>query len=79
MKSRFATIAGLALAALAFCGPLAAQAVSSAHWKSKVQMEGGPQGDMTTDSEIWMKDKSMRMKTMAMGIIAGRPRVAPLV
>ena len=68
MKSRFLTVAGLALAAAAFCGPLAAQSFPSAHWKSKVRMEGGPQGDMTTDSEIWMKDKSMRMKTLAMGM-----------
>ena len=68
MKSRFLTVAGLALAAAAICGPLAAQSFPSAHWKSKVQMEGGPQGDMTTDSEIWMKDKSMRMKTLAMGM-----------
>lgn len=67
MKSLWKT-AGLALAALVCGGVLQAQALGSAHWKSKTEMKGGPQGDMTTESEMWMKDKKMRMKTTAMGM-----------
>ena len=68
MKSRFPTIVGVALAALVVCAPLSAQSFPSAHWKSKVQMEGGPQGEMTKESEIWMKDKNLRTKTTAMSM-----------
>ena len=68
MKSRSWTAAGLALAALALAGTLRAEGIGSAHWKSKMQMAGGPQGDMTTDSEVWMKDKAMRMKMTMMGM-----------
>jgi hypothetical protein len=31
-------------------------------------MEGGPQGDMNTESELWMKDKKVRIKTKVMGM-----------
>ena len=31
-------------------------------------MVGGPQGDMTTESELWMKEKKIRVKTKAMGM-----------
>lgn len=31
-------------------------------------MAGGAQGSMTTDSELWMKDKKVRIKTKAMGM-----------
>jgi len=47
---------------------LGAQGFSSAHWKSKSEMAGGPQGEMTTESELWTKDKKVRVKTKAMGM-----------
>jgi hypothetical protein len=47
---------------------LQAQPIGSAHWKSRTQVTGGPQGDMTTESELWMKDKKIRIKTTAMGM-----------
>ena len=46
----------------------AADAFSSAHWKSRSEMAGGTQGSMTTDSELWLKDKKVRIKTKAMGM-----------
>jgi hypothetical protein len=49
-------------------GSLQAQAFGSAHWKSKGEIEGGPQGSMATESELWMKDKKLRIKTTAMGM-----------
>jgi hypothetical protein len=60
--------AGLLLAALACGGALQAQAFESAHWKSSTEMSGGPQGDMKSESEVWMKDKKMRAKTQVMGM-----------
>ena len=72
MKSRTLKSAGLAFASLMLgvCagGSLQAQAFESAHWKSKGEIEGGPQGSMTTDSELWMKGKQLRVKTTAMGM-----------
>jgi hypothetical protein len=60
----FATlVSGMGLA-----GALQAQPIGSAHWKSKTQVTGGRQGDTTTESEMWMKDKKMRIKTTAMGM-----------
>ena len=60
----FATLVmGMGLA-----GALQAQPIGSAHWKSRTQITGGPQGDMTTESEMWMKDKKVRIKTTAMGM-----------
>ncbi len=69
----------LALAALALAGALRAQAFSSAHWKSRTQMEGGPQGDVTTDAEIWMKDKKIRMKMSIMGMDMNMVRTGDVV
>jgi hypothetical protein len=62
--------AGLAAAALVSGGLLAAQplGIGSVHWKSKTEMTGGQQGDMTTESEMWTKDKKLRMKTSVMGM-----------
>ena len=68
MKSRLSRTAGLAAAALVCGGILAAQPIGSAHWKSKTEIVGGPQGDRTTESEMWMKDKKLRMKTAVMGM-----------
>jgi len=68
VKSRLSKAAGLYLAALVCGGALQAQPLGSAHWKSSTEMTGGPQGDMKTESEIWMKDKKMRAKTQAMGM-----------
>ena len=68
MKLRLSKTAGLAGAALVFAGVLAAQPLGSAHWKSKMEIAGGPQGDKTTKSEMWMKDKSLRMKSTVMGV-----------
>ena len=68
MKSRLSRTAGLAAAALVCAGMLAAQPIGSAHWKSKTEIVGGPQGDMTTESEMWMKDKKVRIKTTVMGM-----------
>ena len=62
------TTAALALGAFALAGALSAQSFSSGHWKSKSRMEGGPQGDMNTESELWMKDKKVRIKTKVMGM-----------
>lgn len=68
MKSRSWKAAALGIAALALGGALRAQPFSSAHWKSKSEMVGGPQGNMTTESELWMKEKKVRVKTKAMGM-----------
>ena len=68
MKSRSWKASASALAALMLGSLLAAQSFSSAHWKSRSEMVGGPQGDMTTESELWMKEKKIRVKTKAMGM-----------
>jgi hypothetical protein len=68
VKLRLSKTAGLAAAALVFAGVLAAQPLGSVHWKSKTEIVGGPQGDRTTESEMWMKDKKLRMKTTVMGM-----------
>jgi hypothetical protein len=68
VKSLFLKSAGLALAALVCGGILQAQPFGSVHWKATTEMTGGPQGDMTTESEIWLKDTKMRAKTQAMGM-----------
>lgn len=68
MKSLLSKAVGLLLAALACGGALQAQAFESAHWKSSTEMSGGPQGDMKSESEVWMKDKKMRAKTQVMGM-----------
>lgn len=68
MKLRLSKTAALAAAALVFAGVLAAQPLGSVHWKSKTEIVGGPQGDRTTESEMWMKDKKLRMKTTVMGM-----------
>jgi outer membrane lipoprotein-sorting protein len=69
----------LALAAVALAGALRAQPFASAHWKSRTQMEGGPQGDVTTDAEIWMKDKKIRMKMAIMGMDMNMVRTGDFV
>jgi hypothetical protein len=66
LRSWRATTVGLATLVLG--GALQAQAFSSVHWKSRSEMTGGPQGDMTTESELWMKEKRVRVKTKAMGM-----------
>src|SRR6266511_3222443 len=68
VKSRSWKAAAAGLAALVLGGVLYAQGFSSAHWKSKSEMSGGPQGDMTTESELWQKEKKLRIKTKAMGM-----------
>jgi hypothetical protein len=68
VKSLLSKAAGLLLAVLACGGALQAQAFESAHWKSSTEMSGGPQGDMKSESEVWMKDKKMRAKTQVMGM-----------
>jgi len=61
-------IPALALGAFLLAAVSGAQGVSSGHWKSKSHMEGGPQGDMNTESELWMKDKKVRIHTKVMGM-----------
>ena len=72
MKTRFLKSASLGLVAIVLGvvngGSLQAQAFGSAHWKSKGEIEGGRQGTMATESELWMKDKKLRIKTTAMGM-----------
>jgi hypothetical protein len=68
VKSLLSKAAGLVLAALACGTVLQAQGFESAHWKSTTEMSGGQQGDMKSESEIWMKDKKMRAKTQVMGM-----------
>jgi hypothetical protein len=72
LKSRFLKPASLALVTLVLGvvpgGSLQAQSFGSAHWKSKGEIEGGPQGSMATESELWMKDKKLRVSTTAMGM-----------
>jgi hypothetical protein len=68
VKSLLSKAAGLLLAALACGAVLQAQSFESAHWKSTTDMSGGPQGDMKTESEVWMKDKKMRTKIQVMGM-----------
>jgi hypothetical protein len=68
VKMSLSKTAGLAGAAIVFAGVLAAQPLGSAHWKSKTEIVGGQQGDRTTESEMWMKDKKLRMKTNVMGM-----------
>ncbi len=70
MNSPSLESACLAIAALVLgtclAGTLQAQAFGSAHWKSRGEIVGGPQGSMTTESELWMKNKKVRIKTTAM-------------
>jgi hypothetical protein len=68
LKTRLSNGAAVGLAALLLASALQAQAISSGHWKSKGRMEGGPQGEMNTESELWMKDKKVRIKTKVMGM-----------
>ncbi len=67
LQSACPAVASLVLG-ICLAGPLLAQAFGSAHWKSKGEIEGGPQGSMTTESELWMKDKRVRIKTTTMGM-----------
>jgi hypothetical protein len=46
-----------------------AQKYSSAHWKSKTVMEGASSGDVTAESEIWMKNEKMRVKMQSRGMV----------
>ncbi len=69
----------LAIAAVTLAGGLRAQPFGSAHWKSKTQMEGGPQGDVTTEAEIWMKEKKIRMKMAIMGMDMNMVRTGDFV
>jgi len=48
-------------------GSLEAQGFGSAHWKSKGEIEGAAQGAMPTESEMWMKDKKVRIVLAVMG------------
>jgi hypothetical protein len=68
MKLRLLKTAGLVAAAFVSAGVLAAQPLGSVHWKSKTEIVGGPQGETTTESEMWMKDRKLRMKTTVMGM-----------
>ena len=72
MNFRLLKRARLAIAVLApgicLTATLQAQGFGSAHWKSKGEIAGGPQGSMQTESELWMKDKKVRIKTTAMGM-----------
>jgi hypothetical protein len=68
VKSHLSKAAVLGLAALVCAGVVRAQPITSAHWKSTTEMTGGPQGDMTTESELWLKDKKLRIKTTVMGM-----------
>jgi hypothetical protein len=68
LKPRLANAAIPGLALFLLGGALQAQGFSSLHWKSTSQITGGPQGDMTTESELWMKAKKVRVKTKAMGM-----------
>ena len=68
MRTRIGTGVIAAVAVLLLAGAAGAESFSSAHWKSKSVMEGGPQGDMTTESEAWMKEKKVRVKTKIMGM-----------
>ena len=68
MKTRLSKRAAIGLAALLLGSALEAQAISSGHWKSKGRMEGGPQGELNTESELWMKEKKVRIKTKVMGM-----------
>jgi hypothetical protein len=69
----------LALAAVALGSALEAQSFATAHWRSRTQMEGGPQGDATTEAEIWMKDKKIRMKMAVMGMNMNMIKAGDLV
>jgi len=64
-KSACLAVATL-VSGICLTGSLQAQAFGSAHWKSRGEIVGGPQGSMTTESELWMKDKKVRIKTTAM-------------
>ncbi len=72
MKSRSLKSAGLALVALAagtcLGGRLEAQAFGSAHWKTKSEIGGEAKEAMASESEVWMKGKSLRIVTTAMGM-----------
>lgn len=45
-----------------------AQKFSSAHWKSKSVVEGGNQGEMTAEGEIWLKNEKMYLKSQMSGM-----------
>jgi hypothetical protein len=72
VNSRSLKSARLAIAILVpgicLAAALQAQAFGSARWRSTGEIEGGPQGSMKTESELWMKDKKVRIKTTAMGV-----------
>lgn len=68
MKTRSLTATAAGLAALLLGSALQAQSFSSGHWKSKSLMAGGPRGDVNAESELWMKDKKVRIKTKVMGV-----------
>ena len=68
MKTRSWKAAAIGLAAILLGGALRAEGFASVHWKSKSAMSGGPQGDVNTESELWLKDKRLRVKTKAMGM-----------
>jgi hypothetical protein len=63
-------------AALGLAAGAGAQAFASAHWKSKIDVEGAPAaegregrgGRAPSDYEIWMKAGKMRMKASAGGM-----------
>ncbi len=61
----------IAVAAAGFllAGAALGQWEGGAHWKSAVQIEGGPQAMPEMSSEIWLqKDGRMRMKSAVMGM-----------
>lgn len=45
-----------------------AQKFSSGHWKSKTVVEGGPQGEVTAEGEVWLKNEKMRMNSQMSGM-----------
>ena len=62
--------AGVFFVGVAVASAGRAQGFASAHWKSKVEIEGGRAGGgrMPSDYEIWFKSGKMRMKANAGGV-----------
>ena len=63
---RRALLAVVLLGAIA--GNADAQKFSSGHWKSKTVVEGGPQGEVTAEGEVWLKNEKMRMNSQMSGM-----------
>lgn len=60
------SLAAVLLAGIAIPAP--AQSFPNAHWKARTVIEGGGQGDLTAESEMWTKNEKTRIKSQVRGM-----------